>query len=87
MNTLVFARSGNISDYSGQLFTVLYTSGFRYFVSNGDQPWAEVNNTYVRQNRLMVTGETMQWYRDRFNGMFDCAAILDVNTRGTVPKS
>ena len=87
VDILVFARTSNISDYGGSLFNVLYTSGFRYFVSNGTQPWAEINTTYVRQNRLMVTGETMQWYSDRFTGMFDCAAILDVNTRGSVPKS
>ena len=85
-NILVFAQASNISDYSGNLFNVLYKEGFRYFVSNGSEPWGEVNNSYVRQNRLMVTGETMAHYSDRFTGMFDCAAILDVNIRGEIAK-
>ncbi len=86
VDTLVFARISNISDYSGPLFSVLHTTGFRYFVSNNTQPWAEVNSTYVRQNRLMVTGQNMQHYPNQFTGIFDCAAILDVNTRGNVPN-
>ena len=86
VDTLVFARESNISDYGGTLFNVLYTSGFRRYVSSGTQPWAEVNNAYVRQNRLMVTGKNMQHYKDQFTGIFDCAAVLDVNVRGNVPK-
>lgn len=86
VDTLVFARESNISDYGGTLFNVLYTTGIRRFVSSGTQPWAEVNSTYVRQNRLMVTGRNMQHYKDQFTGIFDCAAVLDVNTRGNVPN-
>ena len=86
VDTLVFARESNISDYGGTLFNVLYTSGIRYYVSSGTQPWAEVNSTYVRQNRLMVTGRNMQHYKDQFTGIFDCAAVLDVNTRGNIAK-
>ena len=87
MDTFVFAKTSNISDYSGSAFQVMYQSGFRYFISNADSPTTEVNSTYVRQNRLMVTGETMQHYSSRFTGMFDCAAILDVNARGNVPTN
>ena len=87
VDTFVFAKNGNISDYgSGSSFKVMHNSGFRYFISNADSPMTEVNSTYVRQNRLMVTGETMQHYSSRFTGLFDCASILDVNIRGDVPK-
>ena len=88
VDTIVFARISNISDYGtgSTTLNLLKTTGFRYFVSNGSQPWAEVNTTYVRQNRLMVTGQNMAHYRDQFNGIFDCAAVLDVNTRGNVPN-
>jgi len=86
VDTIVFARAKDIQDYNGNAFQVLYTSGFRYFVANGTQPWAEVNTNYVRQKRLMVTGNSMQWYPNQFTGMFDCAAILDVNIRGDVPN-
>nr|MBQ8244327.1 hypothetical protein [Oscillospiraceae bacterium] len=86
VDTLVFAQEGNLSSYTSSAFDVLYDTGFRYFIASGSQPWASVETTYVRQNRLMVTGRTMQWFRDQFNGMFDCAAILDVNVRGDVPN-
>ncbi len=87
VDTFVFAKTSNISDYNGNSFQVMYQSGFRYFISNGESPMTEVNSTYVRQNRLMVTGETMQHYSTRFTGLFDCAAILEVNIRGDVAKS
>ncbi len=86
VDTFVFARATDISDYSGNAFNVMYTTGFRYFVANGTQPWAETTSTYVRQKRLMVTGNSMAYNPSWFNGLFDCAAILDVNTRGTVPN-
>lgn len=84
VDTLVFAQEGNLSSYTSSAFDVLYNTGFRYFVSSDTKPWATVENTYVRQNRLMVTGRTMQHYSDQFNGMFDCAAILNVNLRGNI---
>ena len=87
VDTFVFAKNSAITDYTGSVFDVMKTSGFRYYISQGTQPWAEVNTSYVRQNRLMVTGENMFWYPDQFKAMFDCAAILDVNTRGDIPKS
>ena len=87
VDTFVFAKTSNISDYTGAAFQTMYQSGFRYFISNGDAPMTQVNPTYIRQNRLMVTGETMQHYSSRFTGLFDCAAILEVNTRGNVAKS
>ncbi len=86
IDTFVFAQESNLSAYNGSAFDVLYDTGFRYFVSNGTSPWAAVESTYVRQNRLMVTGRTMQHYSDQFNGLFDCAAILNVNLRGNVPN-
>jgi len=87
VDTFVFAKTSNITDYSGAAFQTMYQSGFRYFISNADSPMTQVNPTYVRQNRLMVTGETMQHYSSRFTGLFDCAAILEVNIRGNIAKS
>jgi len=87
VDTFVFAKMSNISDYNGAAFQTMYQSGFRYFISNGESPMTQVNPTYIRQNRLMVTGETMQHYSSRFTGLFDCAAILEVNIRGNVAKS
>ncbi|MBQ3193511.1 MAG: hypothetical protein IJB59_08100 [Oscillospiraceae bacterium] len=85
VNTFVFAKNGNLSNYSSSSFDVMYDAGFRYYISNGETPMTEVNTTYIRQNRLLVTGETMAHFSSRFTGMFDCSAILDVNARGNVP--
>lgn len=88
VNTFVFARESNITDYgTGNAFNTMYSAGFRYFVSNGNEAYTEVRSNYVRQNRLMVTGKTMAYNSSWFTGMFDCAAILDVNLRGTVPNA
>ena len=85
VDVLVYARTSDIGDYGGAKFQVLNGVGFRYFVRHGSQPYAEINNTYVKQSRLMVTGENMAWNSNQFSGMFDCAAILN-NLRGNVPK-
>ena len=84
IDTFVFAQESNLSAYNGAAFDVLHNTGFRYFIASGTQPWAAVESTYVRQNRLMVTGRTMQHYSDQFTGMFDCSAILNVNLRGNI---
>ena len=90
IDTFVFAQASNLSDYTGSSFKAMYQTGFRYFVSNDKSPMTEINNTYVRQNRLMVTGETMAWYADRFTdrSLFDPNMVLDMTARGgSVPKA
>ncbi|MGM9549011.1 MAG: hypothetical protein ACI3V5_04120 [Faecousia sp.] len=90
LDTFVFAQASNLSDYTGTSFNVMYQTGFRYFISNDKDPKTEVNNTYVRQNRLMVTGENMAWYATRFTdrGLFDPNMVLDMTARGgSVPKA
>ena len=87
VDTIVFARGKDIGDYSGGKFEVLYAAGFRYMLKNGDTPYTEVNNTYVRQTRLMVTGENMVGKPTMFtdNGLFDPNTVLDLSIRGNVP--
>lgn len=89
VDTFVFARLSNITDFNSQAFNVMYQSGFRYFIGHGSTPSAEVNTTYVRQNRLMVTGENMVHYPSQFTdlGLFNPNSVLDLTTRGNVPKS
>ena len=87
VDTFVFARASRLTEYgaNSSAFQVLYTSGFRYFISNDATPYTEVNDTYVRQNRLMVTGENMQHKSSMFAGLFDTNAVLELSTRGSVP--
>ena len=87
VDTIVFARGKDIGDYTGGKFEVLHSNGFRYMLKSGDAPYTEINNTYVRQTRLMVTGENMVSKATMFTstGLFDPNTVLDLATRGNVP--
>ena len=87
IDTIVFARGKDIGDYTGGKFDVLHNAGFRFMLKSGDSPYTEVNNTYVRQTRLMVTGENMVAKSSMFtdNGLFDPNTVLDLSIRGNVP--
>jgi len=88
VDTIVFAKESDIGDYTGPKFNVLYTSGFRYLITDAEQPYAEVNNTYVRQSRLMVTGNAMAWKSAQFTNLslFDPNIVLDMVNRKQVPN-
>lgn len=86
VDVMVFARSSDIDDYSGNKFNVLYDAGFRYFVGNAAAPKADVNSTFVRQSRLMVTGNAMGWSASQFAQYFDPNVVLDMASRGTIPN-
>ena len=85
VDTMVFARASDIEAYSGTTFNVLYNSGIRFFLNNGSSPRVDVNTTFVRQTRLMVTGEAMAWYSSQFSNYFDCNVVLDLASRGSTP--
>jgi len=85
VDTLVYARSSEIGDYSGAKFQVLYGCGFRCFLCPGAPTYGEINNSHIRQSCLMVTGENIAWNSDQFSGLFDCADILN-DLRGSIPK-
>lgn len=85
VDTIVFARGSDIESYSGTSFNVLYNSGLRFFLNSGTSPRVDVNTTFVRQTRLMVTGETMTWYSSQFASYFDSNVVLDLAARGSTP--
>ena len=87
IDTIVFARGKDIGDYTGGKFDVLHNAGFRFMLKSGESPYTEVNNTYVRQTRLMVTGENMVAKASMFtdNNLFDPNTVLDLSIRGNVP--
>ena len=87
IDTIVFARGKDIGDYTGGKFEVLHAAGFRFMVKSGEAPYTEVNNTYIRQTRLMVTGENMVAKASMFTdtGLFDPNTVLDLSIRGNVP--
>ena len=87
VDTMVFAKTSDIGDYTGGKFDVLHDNGFRFLIKNADAPYTEVNTSFVRQSRLMVTGENMAWKASMFtdSGLFDPNTILDLSIRGNVP--
>ena len=85
VDIIVFARGTDIDDYSGAKFKVLKDAGLRVMVNSGNAPYAEVNTDFVRQTRLMVTGNSMGWYATRFSAYFDCNLVLD-SSRGDIPN-
>lgn len=87
VDVMVFARAGDIDAYSGTSFGVLYDTGFRYFLNSGTSPRVDINTTFVKQTRLMVTGESMAWYASQFTQYFDANMVLDLSSRGNVPRS
>lgn len=85
VDTIVFARGSDIEAYSGTTFNVLYNSGLRFFLNSGSSPRVDTNTTFIRQTRLMVTGEALAWYTSQFSEYFDCNVVLDTTSRGSTP--
>ena len=89
VDTFVFAQQGNLTDYNGTSLDVMMEAGFRFYIANASTATSAVttiNQTYVRQNRLMVTGNSMQWNPNWFTGLFNCSAVLETSIRGDVPN-
>lgn len=83
---LVYAKSSDIADsdetYSGDKYEVLKNFGFRYYYSicdNYQQPWMEITAEYVRQGRIMVTGNNLAKNPGMFEGLFKVENLLDKN--------
>lgn len=78
---MVFPKETDIAggeSYSGNSkFNVMYNEGYRFFLGTGTESWDQVDNLYVRHNRLMVTGSYLTKYPERFATMFDAASVLD----------
>ena len=88
LDTIVYAKSSDISStgtYTGSKYNVLYDAGFRFFIGNGNVPSAEVNSAYVRQKRLMVTGQYMAHTAGMYKDYFDAKVVLN-SLRGNVPQ-
>lgn len=85
VEVMVFARASDIDAYSGTSFNLLYSTGFRYFMNSGTSPRVDLNTSFVKQTRLMVTGEAMAHYSSTFSAYFDSNMVLDLSGRGSTP--
>ena len=89
LDTLVYAKSSDISStgaYTGGKYNVLSEAGFRYFISNGTSPSGDVTSSYVRQKRIMVTGQFMAHTATMYTPYFDAKIVLN-SQRGNVPQN
>ena len=83
VDILVYAQNSDInsgSGYAGEKYETLRNAGFNFylgFCDNG-KPWVEIGDNYVRQGRILVSGNALQNNAEWFNGMFDAASVLDV---------
>ena len=78
---LVYAKASDISadgNYEGgNKYNVLKDAGFRYFISSANVPYAEITVNYVRQSRIMVTGNAMITYPQTFDKYFNVKDVLN----------
>lgn len=78
---LVYAKASDISadgNYEGgNKYNVLKDFGFRYFISSANVPYADVTVNYVRQSRIMVTGQQMTVNPNVFSKYFNVKDILN----------
>ena len=82
IETLVYAQNSDISNgvlYSDTKYEYLKAQGFNYFLGfcfEGD-PFTFIAEDYVRQGRLLVTGNNITEYPKWFNGILDVENLLD----------
>ena len=80
---MVFAKDSDISTgtgaYSGEKYEVLKEAGFRYYLGfcDSNSPWFTRTNEYIRQGRIMVTGNSLAKYPKMFEGLFETIPVLD----------
>ncbi len=81
VDILVYALGSDISDYNGSKYNVMANAGFKYFLSNTTNsiPTMEVNVSFVRQYRIMVTGTLMVNSPDSLSQYFTVSQILNNN--------
>ena len=76
-DTLLYPYGSEV-DYGSEKGSYLINRGFRYLIgmwADGDH--TEVNETYLRQTRRMVTGYVFENSPSSFSTYFDVSAILD----------
>ena len=82
-NIFAFAKQSDIAAageaYSDKKFEALTLGGYSYFLGFCDdgQPWMRIEGSYIRQGRLMVTGNTLEKKGSWFTGMFDAASVME----------
>ena len=82
LEIMVFAQNSDIKTsvlYSGSKFEYLKAQGFNYFLGfcNEGDPFTFIAEDYVRQGRLLVTGDNLKSNAKWFKTIFETDGILD----------
>lgn len=82
-NILVYAKDSELTEYSGSKFNVLQNAGFRYYLGfTTGTSGGTVNEDYILQKRLCVTGSNMAG-TNIYGSLFDAASVLDSSRPNT----
>ncbi len=86
-DVMVYARESDIGDtYTGnKKFDALYNGGYRFFLGSSPVLWNQVNDRYVRHNRLIVTASNLKHHSQWFADILNPDTILDAQ-RGNIPQ-
>ena len=79
VDMLVYAKESEISDYTGDSYLLLQNAGFKYFMgfSFDGKTYTQFTDNYVRQGRILVTGNRLENKADLYKGLFDALAVQD----------
>ena len=85
-DTIVYAKSSDITDlkeYSGSIYEFMKKAGYWKFIGlcADGSPWATVDPAYMRQGRIMVTGNNLINNPTWFENILDPATVLDTTVR------
>lgn len=79
------AQNGTL--YTDAKYQALKDAGFRYYLgfSTDGALWADVQNEYFRQARILVTGSNLKYHSQWFSGIMDAESVLS-SLRGNIPQ-
>lgn len=79
------AQNGTL--YTDAKYQALKDAGFRYYLgfSTDGALWADVQNEYFRQGRILVTGSNLKYHSQWFSGIMDAESVLS-SLRGNIPQ-
>ncbi len=83
VDILLLAKGSDIAapskEYSGVKLQAMQDAGFRCFIGycNGSEPWALVTANYIRQGRLVISGQALEETPRLYQDFFSAASVLD----------
>lgn len=81
LEIFVFAKASqfNGNDYASAKYAALKEAGFKVFlgINSKGEPWCQTGESYLRVDRVMVTGANLSEKPEWFSGLFNPRTIVD----------